>query len=470
LNPCWELSRRRFLQLGLLAAAAPKTLLLAGHPVRRGAPQLFVDDLLIEAGDFRRELMLPVKEPRPVLALTDEFRLPATLEANGSIVYDPRLRRYVMFGLGYCRGLNDGERGVRLYRFTSAEGVQWVKGDTGRAQEIPLDVGGAANIDVCSFCYVPNNPFPYQGWIFLANWPGHEGAWYYRSVDGLRWERVRQVFAAEARTVEQEGRVFLGPGDVNMFSRDPVTNRYLASFRFIDRARPNGLLELSRGYAFIDDPGAPVDWQKIRRVALTPGKTDEPYDEFYGSTGWRYGSHFLGGLRVWHGSGDYRYSAAGCAYLKLVSSRDGLRWRKVSADPFLPNSPEGTGDGGYMTEFSQGPLAVGDRLAYYYGASAWGKNHPVGQRVTGGGIFRAWLRRDGFAAVTDGTLRTRPLALPPGVLTVNSQGPVRIKVGKNLPVSVRGDSVARKVAQVSGTTTLRFEVPAGSRLYSFTVR
>jgi hypothetical protein len=35
----------------------------------------------------------------------------------------------------------------------------------------------------------------------------------------------------------------------------------------------------------------------------------------------------------------------------------------------------GKNDGGYLTEFSQGPLRIGDELIYYYGCSSYGKNH-----------------------------------------------------------------------------------------------
>jgi hypothetical protein len=77
---------------------------------------------------------------------------------------------------------------------------------------------------------------------------------------------------------------------------------------------------------------------------------------------------------------------------------------------FLPNGAErgndGRNDGGYISEFSQGPLRVGDELIYYYSASSYGKNAPANRRLTGGGIFRARLRRDGFVSVDSGALTT----------------------------------------------------------------
>ncbi|MCH8978773.1 MAG: adenylosuccinate synthetase, partial [Armatimonadetes bacterium] len=114
---------------------------------------------------------------------------------------------------------------------------------------------------------------------------------------------------------------------------------------------------------------------------------DELYDEYYGSSAWRYGSQWLGLLKIWHGQGDYPYSAAGCAYFKLVTSRDGLNWEKVGLknsngqpEVFIANGKEGgnngQNDGGYMTDFSQGPIRIGDELVFYYGCTSYGKNHP----------------------------------------------------------------------------------------------
>ena len=86
--------------------------------------------------------------------------------------------------------------------------------------------------------------------------------------------------------------------------------------------------------------------------------------------------------------------------MKLAVSRDGLKWAKVPfpnddgiPEVFIPNGPEGgndgLNDGGYMTDISTGPLRIGDELMFYYGSSSYGKNHPQGIRVSGGGIFRA---------------------------------------------------------------------------------
>ncbi len=139
----------------------------------------------------------------------------------------------------------------------------------------------------------------------------------------------------------------------------------------------------------------------------------------------------------------------------------------------------GANDGGYISEFSQGPLRVGDELIYYYSASSYGKNAPRDRRLMGGGIFRARLRRDGFVSVDSGTLTTPLLEFKGRELMLNAVGPVKVLVldesGKTLgSAAVKGDSVrhlvrfeGKSLRQVAprGQCRLRFEVsPPGSYL------
>jgi hypothetical protein len=222
---------------------------------------------------------------------------------------------------------------------------------------------------------------------------------------------------------------------------------------------------------------------------------DLQHDEYYASTAWRYGSQWLGGLKGWHGKGDSPYSAAGSAFLKYASSRDWLHWSKVQykndagvPEVWIPNGKEGANggrnDGGYITEFSQGPLRIGDELIYYYGSSSWGKNHPPGVRVCGGGVFRARLRPDGFVSVDAGTLTTKPMLIEGNKLEVNSVGPIDVEIltdaGQVLgKASATGDSLAHEIRfggkslaelKQGGIVRLRFTVGEGGQLYSFTLK
>ena len=80
--------------------------------VEKEEPQLFVDDLLIESQvNLKRTLHMPKKDNGgnfPILQLPTDFfgDIPGTLMANGAIVYDPKIKRYVMFAIAFAAAWN----------------------------------------------------------------------------------------------------------------------------------------------------------------------------------------------------------------------------------------------------------------------------------------------------------------------------------------------------------------------------
>jgi hypothetical protein len=499
---------RRLAVLGLLC------LPVCGHAtpaisVRPGVAQLFIDDVLIaQQSGLRRTLHQPAKDNdgnSPLIAA----RTGTTLLAYGSVVRDTRLNRYVMFVQEFPSR--------QMLRATSADGLDWQPNTHDQLERVSLDLSfsplppearGRPGIDLFS-CYYDTNDVrrAYKGWVWAANVGNEwEGIWYMDSTDGLRWHKGRQLFSGFAgegdpscRAITQDGRTLYGPGDVTLFAHDPVENRFLGLFKFYSpRDIAPGYGSRARAYAFLDGVDRPFDIQKLNRIQLMPAMAarngDAPADEYYASTAWRYESLWLGGLKIFHGRDSYPWSSAGCAFLKLVVSRDGLDWHKVPftndtgvAEVFIPNGVEGgnagANDGGYISEFSQGPLRVGDELSYYYSASSYGKNAPGKHRLTGGGVFRARLRRDGFVSVDSGTLTTSPLEFEGRELMLNAAGPVKVWVldesGKTrAAATVKGDSVrhlvrfgGKSLRQVapSGRCRLRFEMQPPGQLYSFTV-
>ena len=484
----------------------------AGTPlaIEAGVAQLFIDDYLIEnACDLKRTLHQPVKDDGGNVAM-----IPAkegtTLLAYGSIVFDTKRQRYVMFVQEFPSR--------DMYLTTSKDGLNW---DAATHEELtpvkmdidlgplPPDAKGRFGIDLFSCYYDKKDPqHPYKGWTWFANAGNEwEGIWYMRSADGLSWERVRQVvdgFAqpgdTSCRVITQDGRTVYGPGDVTLFYYDEKQDRFLGLFKFFapQSIRP-GYSSRCRAYAFMDRMDEPFDVNRITHVELMPAMAeqngDHLFDEYYQSTAWRYESLWLGGLKIYHGHGRYPYSSADCAFLKLVVSRDGLHWKKVPfanddgvPEVFIPNGPEGgndgRNDGGYITDFSTGPLRVGDELLYYYSSPSLGKAHPHDQLIRGGGIFRSRLRIDGFVSVDWGTLTTRPLKFAGRNLTINGQGPITVRVldagGNPLAATTLadGDSLAhpvdfqgRSLGDIApdGVARLQFEVDWRGRLYSFKV-
>ncbi|KAB7530389.1 hypothetical protein F8C76_02460 [Flagellimonas olearia] len=500
-------------------------------PLERNEAQLFIDDFLIESvSDVKRTLHQLKKDNGgnvPILAIEDEFgKYTSSLQANGTIVYDPKLKKYVMIALSYSRHLGRATKRswdkIRLYRFTSVDGINWIKGDDGSPQRIfpnsredlfdPLTGNYAHNIDLFSFYYdTYDSVYPYKGWQYFSKKreDDRSGIYYAFSKDGIHWEHGTNLIVNGYEGSDnplnysfiQDGIKFTGAGDVTTIYHDEKEDRVLGIFKFKkDKKNEDGHYMRSRAYAFIKKPlSEPFDLSQITRVELVPAtKTingDMPSDEYYASTAWRYGSQWLGGLKVWHPKGDYPYSSAGSAFLKLVSSRDGLHWRKVQfknedgfPEVFLANGKEGgnngQNDGGYITEFSNAPLRIGDQLIFYYGASSWGKNHEDPINLSGGGIFRARLRIDGFVSVDQGTITTKLIDIDAKQLTINSKGNIEVelldetdkRLGHQL---ISGDSIEHEV-DFDGRTfgelsrgnpiKLRFTIKDSGELYSFKFR
>ncbi|MEP6663646.1 MAG: hypothetical protein ABJC04_08270, partial [Verrucomicrobiota bacterium] len=131
--------------------------------IKSGVAQLFVDDFIIETQtNLTRTLHQPKKDNGgnfPVIAIENEFGdVNATLEANGTIVFDSCLKKFVMFALAFSAPTG-GEDRVRLYRFTSPDAMNWTKGDDGKPERILFNLldaksgRRASNIDLFSCDY-----------------------------------------------------------------------------------------------------------------------------------------------------------------------------------------------------------------------------------------------------------------------------------------------------------------------------
>jgi hypothetical protein len=498
--------------LSLLAAAQAAD---NGLKIPTGTAQLFIGDRLVEKNlSATRTLHQPKKDDgglKPILFLEDEFGgAPGTLQ-GGTILFDSKLNKYVMFATSGAHIDGRPWHWIRLYRFTSLDGLNWAKGDRGkpewvfpRSREDFLDPGSgayASNFDLTTFIYDDaDEVYPYKGWIWYANWGDErEGMYFVQSSDGRTWKRGAKVAPMEAFTFETDSHVYEGPYDATGFTHDPVNRRFIASLKISAKSKESGASRYrARAYYAIEAIDKPIAFDHHELVRLEPARRnangDRPDDEYYFSDSWRYESMWLGTLKIHHENTDYPHSKAGCSFLKLVYSHDGLHWEKVPypndsgiAEVFLPNGVEGgnegRNDGGYVTTFQNGPLRIGDELIYYYASSSFGKNHSAAG-IRGGGIFRARLRVDGFVSVDSGTLVTIPLTTPGKDLFLNHSGEVSVVLlDQNEKVlssgKVNGDSILNRVEFRAGHLSelakkeafkLKFSVPPGSELYSFQFR
>ncbi len=503
-----------FSLLLLLSATSPSAAVVEEAPVSvpAGQAQLFIDDELIQTqNDLVRTLHSPTKDHGgnlPVLEAPES----TTYIAYGSIVHDPKLDKYVM--LFFQRGK---VAGGGLRRYVSGDGLQWEDSTAEERERLGFKVpvepeAGFRNrggFDLFSYYYdAKDRAAPYKGWIYLANYGlDREGIYYTWSADGITWEVGKQVvdaYAGEGDTsctrLRQAGKTLWGPGDVTLMAPDPETGTFLGLFKFYDPRKgvSNGLR--SRAYLRLNRLDEPVDLARFKHIELLPPLidtgADTRHDEYYAATAWRYGPLWLGELKVIHFAGDYEWSKAGGAFMKLLVSRDGLAWRKVPfrnewghPEVFIPNGIEGgnhgRNDGGYMTMFSQGPLRIGDELVFYYTSTSWGRSVlPTEKRVKGGGIFRARLRIDGFVSVDAGTLTTRPLAFEGSELLINADGPIQVAVldanekvlaeadvqAGSIEHQVRFDGQSLRAISPTGLRRLRFTIGPYARLYAFTIR
>ncbi|HSW46411.1 MAG TPA: hypothetical protein VLM89_12655, partial [Phycisphaerae bacterium] len=221
----------------LPAAGAKESASAEAVPIRAGVAQLFIDDYLIECSrDLKRTLHQPRKDNGGNVAMIPASK-GTTLLAYGSIVFDAKQQKHVMFVQEFPSR--------DMYLATSKDGLNW---DATRHEELtpvkmdidlgplPPDAKGNFGIDLFSCFYdKKDSRHPYKGWLWFANagnkW---EGIWYIRSADGLDWERVGQVVDGfsqpddtSCRVITQNGRTVYGPGDVTLFYYDEQEDRFL---------------------------------------------------------------------------------------------------------------------------------------------------------------------------------------------------------------------------------------------------
>lgn len=210
----------------------------------------------------------------------------------------------------------------------------------------------------------------------------------------------------------------------------------------------------------------------------------------YGMSVFAYQTMYLGFLWIFRATDAEGYYI-GPVYAELVSSRDGVNWKREEADrpPILPLGTPGQWDDGQLYT-AIAPVLNGDTLMVYYGACD--NVHGYATRLLNCAIGSATLRKDGFVSLdagpTGGTMSTRSLMGASGPLHVNyrtSGGWLKVEVldadGQIVPgyhesecLALQGDSIDQIVTWQSynqlpadvSPLRLRFIMQDAS-LYSF---
>ncbi|UCD29561.1 MAG: hypothetical protein JSV03_03510 [Planctomycetota bacterium] len=369
---------------------------------------------------------------------------------------------------------NDPDRGHALYAI-SKDGITWEKPNLGL---IPWKVNGSTE----------NNIISVTGCVAHTPWNDLESQYTTIAFGSYKVMSSPDGFKRERITKES---VITGGGDVGRFHWDPHTNSYRGYVKVARKVR--GLRRRSVGFSKSTTPFEP--WPKLRLV-LAPDDYDDRWvkeegsihrTHFYGLTPFSYETMYFGFLWIFRAHDDEGYFF-GPIFTELVTSRDGIHWRRQDPPrtPMIDIGAPGAWDDGMVA--SAALVVDGDRfLAYYTG---YDDTHDILPMHSSIGL--ATLRKDGFASIdagaSEGKLTTKRLTGTNGPLHVNynaKNGWLRVEFldedGQVIPGYgeedcnfLRGESVDKKVIWSEKTELpadhaslrLRF-IMQNASLYSF---
>ncbi len=417
--------------------------------IRRGdeiasGVQLFLDDRAIEEVDgLVRRIFPPERLPRPVL----DSKTFGVTQPYLSVFYD---RDHSRYRLWY-------NHGPAIWHAVSTDGIRWAE------SRVAWDLSrgyGASLVDD------ENRAADKARRFKLANWqatraredkPGDNSGMYVGfSPDGLSWTGCEKNPVLPTWPEGYGKFVRHGVGDIVDVFYDPLARRYAAAVKVHALAEDGYAPGPRAGKAFRRLVGMStsedfVHWSKPWRI-LAPDRQDEGLLEFYGMGGTHVrGSLYIGLARVLRDDlpCDPGGPKDGIGYSVLVTSRDGITWRR-DRRPFLNRNLQ-PGSWDHAMSWIGGTMAVGEEVYFYYGGYARGhKIAPAAERQIG----LARMKRDRYVAYCpageQGTLRTPTFTLRGDRLTINADarnGEVRVRlVDENgAPFAELGDSESKPI-------------------------
>ncbi len=369
-----------------------------------GPWQLFVDDHLVAARSCVRRTYHPFRkyEGNPILVPDrpwekDVVSVNSVLPAEDASGY--RMWYYCWAPKG------DPDTHHSLYA-VSDDGIRWTKPEL---NVVPWKVDGSARNNLvaagASVMHTPRHPDPDRRYHSVT------GGRYFVSAspDGIRWTRLKEEPVIDG-------------GDVGWFRHDPRTDRFLAYVKV--NAVVSGLRRRAVGFSWSEDP---TTFPPLRLI-MAPDDLDDRWTRpgsvqrahFYGCPVFPYESMFIGLLWVFRAEDDEGYFH-GPTDTQLVTSRDGVHWRRQEGDrrPLLERGKPRAWDGGMIAGMSL--LRVGDELRLYYA----GYDGPHDYLPFHAAVGLATLRKDGFASLdagdAPGEVRTWPLQGARGDLRINAR-------------------------------------------------
>ncbi len=391
--------------------------------------QLFVDDFLIEESAlFRRFHAATYHDANPILSpvhpweirdpyaeLTQTAPSPSAMPFSDGVFFDDRDR---LFKMWYMAGYQE-HTGLAL----SHDGVTWDRPrlDVVRGTNIVFDTRRDSST-VWIDHDADDASVRYKMSVFMLE---GRAVRLYTSGDGIHW-RARHA---------------PGPsGDRSTCFYNPFRKVWVFSLRGEDASGLNRYRRYVEARDFTTarwTSDAAVMWTGADELdALRPDMGARP--ELYNLDAVAYESVILGLFTLYRGERPDREKPNDIC---LGFSRDGFHWSRLSREPFIGVSDQqGEWNWANVQSSGGGCLVVGDRLYFYVS----GRTGVPGTSLPGTcSTGLAFLRRDGFASVSDewpagtprqvarpGVLTTRPLRFSGRQVWVNAaiEGSLRIEV------------------------------------------
>lgn len=359
--------------------------------------RLFLDGAAVEQSDHLRRVFHAAEKfsDRPVLERDQPWEGVSAI--TGPYVYGTVLQEEGKFRMWY-QLLHEGNH---VGYAESQDGVHWTKPALGI---IEFKGSRANNLVVSAFdpaaaggghCHNPSvirrvNAPEAETRYMLFGFDGHQGhARAAFSSDGLHW---RYDPATEKQPLFRSS-------DVVNFDYDPYEGRFYSTWKTRNRrGRAVGIAWSSDGTNWTK----PFDGPVFAADDLDPDTT-----QIYGMPVFPYQGLYVGLPWIYHARyfryGDYsverlheaQHDSPRTMDVQLAWSWDLINWtRPLSREPFLNRGKPGTWDAG-MVVTARAPVAVNDRLYFYYG----GTDGVHDERRVCAAIGLATLRLDGFCSM-----------------------------------------------------------------------
>lgn len=390
--------------------------------------QLFVDDFLIQESSLQRTFHTATYHPgNPILRPVHPWEIhdpyaqmtmtapsPSAMPFSDGVFYDPRDQ---IFKMWYMAGYQEGT-GLALSR----DGVTWERPrfDVVAGTNLVFDARRDSST-VWLDHDTDDTSARYKMAVYML---AGRALRLYTSPDGIHWRALHAP----------------GPsGDRSTFFHNPFRQVWIFSLRGEDAS---GLNRYRRYVEVRDFPAArwrshdAVMWTGADRLdALRPDMGVRP--ELYNLDVVAYESLLLGLFTMYRGERPHREKPNDIC---LGFSRDGFHWSRMTREPFIGVSDhQGDWNWANVQSTGGGCVIVGDRLHFYVS----GRTGVPGTSLPGTcSTGLAFLRRDGFASLTDEWPAGRPRQItsrPAGVLTTR---PLRF-TGKYVFINASVDGALR---------------------------